>query len=566
MVYYSQISIVEGVSNGTFKTMAKNVGKAVSAPRVTPEMTEEMQGLRMQELEQNIPVKTKSDFESDEAYKEYLLQTYENLRQAEYGYTVRNETMKVYNLACDGASATGKKDNELVWNGYKSYIAAAKTPEEKERRIEQVQNSAMSRAAVMGGICMLGSEEKTVMPSAGLHCCALTASAITAQISGKMGYDGADNLVVPEYRGEIPGARNNIVAAAYISKADSILLHQQRIPEMIPEKPKTAKEKTLNERVRSGELGVGDSFAIKVGGVAGNTASGNHAMVIADVIKDEQGNVTSYVLQANNNRCLKSINVNDTYNYYGSKMVTDIVKTHEFVKGKVGQELENLKGLSLEELEARVVEQRGKTEQVIADLAVTEQYNAQRGYNRGIENVYLADLEKKREVAAQMPDEALGRKAPEIANAQEFVSPAVATLTENPNPEVRPVTETEKPQTTPAQEDKEAVSMDNTGGGISSPETSIDKAALHSAMSADSDEAARKRADLLLQNSSSEKREDWFAYFKGVTVDLDPYALIEKYNEGNNPFERSPDKVPDKVQGNDLAMAMLRKKMNEGRA
>lgn len=552
---------MEGVSKGTFKTMAKKVRRTVSAPKVTPVMTEEMQGLRLQELEQNIPVKTKKDFESEEAYKDYLLKSYENLRQAEYGYTVRNETMKVYNLACDGSNTTGKKDNQLVWDGYKAYIAAAKTPEEKKRRTEQVKDCAMSRAPAMGGMCMLGSENRIVMPRADLHCCAITSSAVTAQISGKMGYDGKDNLVVPEYRGKNPGARNNIVAAAFISKADSIRTHQQYIPEMIPAKPKTAKEKTLSERVRSGELGIGDSFAIKVSGSAGNTSTGNHAMVIADVIKDDNGKVTSYVLQANNSHCLKTINVNDRSNYYGSKMVTDIVKTHEFVNGKIEKEQENLKNLPLAELEAKVVEQRGKTERVIADLAVTEQYNAKRGYNRGIENVYLADLKKKRAAAAQMPDEALGRRNIEKVDVRDAIIPLKAAEVSINAPkkieiDINKAAASKKKM--PQEEVKAAAASENTGA----TEASADRAALRSAMSADSNEAARMRADLLAQNGNSEERADLFAYFKDVTLNLDPYALIEKYNEGHNPFERHTDKA----QTNDLAMVMMRKKMNEGRA
>lgn len=369
---------------GAFSIMATPVKKA--GIKLTAEMVDDVHQYRLGKLEKDIPIKTRSDFESDDAYKSYLLDSYVALRQSEYQYTVRNETMKVYDLACDGAKCTGLTDNDQVWNGYRAYINSAKTPEEKQRRQAQVNDCAIGRAPAMGSVCMNGTSG---IVKGKYHCCAITSSAITAQISAKMGYDGEDNLVIAKYRGDNPGRRNNIVGAPYISHADSIQNNIKVIPEMqrTPVKNKN-QPLTLNQMVKTGKLGVGDSVSLKMS-EGGNTSTGCHAMVIADITKDDNGNVTSYILQANNNRRFATVNVNNSKDYFGSRKVVDCIKTNAWANAKIGSEKENLNQLSVAELEAKVVEQRGKTESVIGELAATERYNVQKGYYQGYGGGYI---------------------------------------------------------------------------------------------------------------------------------------------------------------------------------
>lgn len=360
---------MEEVSKDAFIDMANNAAQN-NPPQITTEMVDEMQNYRSWQVNHECPMRGRSNFQSDEEYKEYLLNTYVKLRENEYKYAVRNETMKVYSLACDAEKnmslRTSHLDNLLVWEGYKRYINAAKTEEEKERRRQQVADCAIARVPEMGGICING-RPNSVLPSEGLHCCAVTASAVVAQISDEMGYGGDQNLIIPKYRGVSPGRANNFVAAAYISTLDSIN-DQIRI---IPDIAYPPKKKTLNDAVKDGDLKIGDSFALAPRDP--NAETTGHAMVLVDVIKDDNGKVTHYTIQGNNPHQLMTIDANKKGGR-GTSIVTTGVGTNAFMQGKFAMEREDLSNLSIAELERRVGEQRKKTERVIADLGITERY------------------------------------------------------------------------------------------------------------------------------------------------------------------------------------------------
>lgn len=364
------------------RTTTRTVAKQPAAPaaKLTVQMVDDVKGYRLAQLEHDVPVKTRADFASDAAYKEYLLDSYVSLRQQEYNYMVQNETMKVYNLACDADTKVrfddSHHDNLLVWDGYQKYIDAAKTPEERKRREQQVADCAMSRVPQMGGMC-ISNKLNPVTPNKGLHCCAITASAEVAQISGKMGYDGAENLVIAKYRGDRPGRRNNMAGARYIADQDSVQNQIQHNPNIRFQPDNNGRPLTLNEAVRTGKLKVGDSFALAPKNP--NSETTGHAMVVADIIRDDKGNITHYTIQGNNPHELLTYGINDLSSRAG-RLVTAGVGTNAFVEGKFVAERQDLSKLSVEELEAKVVEQRGKTEQVIADLGSTEKFNIEHGF------------------------------------------------------------------------------------------------------------------------------------------------------------------------------------------
>lgn len=486
------------------EAMLKGIGKTMAnATTMTPEMIDEMTSYRLYELEEKNPVKTRSDFQSDEEYRTYLLDTYVSLRQTEYEHTVRNETMKVFNLASDAdkkvsITINGKRsthyDNQLVWDGYQKYINSAKTPEERARREQQVADCAMGRASTIGGICLSGKPGGAT-PSEYLHCCAVTASSVVAQVSGKMGYDGKDNLVVPAYRGARPGRRNNIVAAKNIEQADSVQNHIRINPEIryAPQKPQV---RTLSDAVKSGDLNIGDSFAL--GPKNPNAETTGHAMVIADIIRDENGNITAYTIQGNNPHQLMTLGINDKSGRGGSTVIAG-VGTNAFMEGNFVSERQDLSRLSTEELEARVVAQRSQTEQVIADLGTTEKFfvenkfyntSGARGfaqnyvsqYNQAMSNQgyqgYKVDQELAQNLQAEImndipvepiiakdgPDVLMGAKAPKLEelglDAAATPAPAVEVAPAAPNtdapatpaPEVEtPAPEAVRPAFTPAE-------------------------------------------------------------------------------------------------------------------
>ncbi len=371
---------MEAVPKGTDKDMARAPQKhrtLSSAPHITPNMTQDMRDYRLWKLEQDVPVKTRKNFESDDAYKEYLLNSYTALRQQEYEYTVRNETLKVYNLAMDGATALDVKDNNLVWDGYASYInQRGISAEEKERRQQQVNDCAIGRTTVLASKCMYDGK-RMVSPSSTLHCCAITATSVGAQICGKMGYDGDVNIFQAIYR-EKKGVRGNSASAREYFRTDSVTNARAKVG--LETQTSFSGPKTLNQRIASGEIGVGDALSLPTGNSATNTTTGYHAMVVAEVIKDENGKPVAYTLQANNNHCFMTIDVNSKSGW-GVKEVDGSADIHTIIGREIELECDDLQNLPIEELEARVVAQRGKTKEVIGDLQRTEQYNAEKGYD-----------------------------------------------------------------------------------------------------------------------------------------------------------------------------------------
>lgn len=370
-----------------------NQTQAAPAARVTSEMTQDMRDYRLWKLEQDVPVKTQGDFESEDAYREYLLNTYTTLRQQEYEYTVRNETLKVYNLAMDGYSTLRVKDNRLVWNGYAAYInQPGISADEKARRQQQVDDCAMGRAANMASICM-NNGRSIVSPSDNLHCCAITATSVGAQICGEMGYDHEENIFQTVYRGT-RGVRSNIASAREYCATDSVArarveVYSNMTPAQIRQETKISPQKSLNELIASGEIGVGDALALPTGSGATNSTSGAHAMVVAEVIRDGNDNPVAYTLQANNNHCFITIDVNDKRNNWGKKPVINRAETHTIIGKRIEQESADLRDLPIAELEARVVAARSHTEQVVNDLQGTEQYNAEKGYDKGQARQYV---------------------------------------------------------------------------------------------------------------------------------------------------------------------------------
>ena len=99
--------------------MARQPVKRQSEPTITAEMTEQMAAYRHDDLATYNRELKAENFNSEEEYRAALLNQYEDLRYQEYNYTVRNETLKAYNLSCDGRKAGINPNN--AWGGYHEY-------------------------------------------------------------------------------------------------------------------------------------------------------------------------------------------------------------------------------------------------------------------------------------------------------------------------------------------------------------------------------------------------------------------------------------------------------------
>lgn len=154
---------------------------------------------------------------------------------------------------------------------------------------------------------------------------------------------------------------------------------------------------TLREAIKNGNLNIGDSYSLAQKNTATSSTTG-HAMVVVDIVKDKNGNVTSYTVQGNNPHEFFTFGINDKSERAVRRGQAG-VRTSVFMEGKIENEKQDLSKLSTAELEAEVVKQRGETEQVIADLKETETHfvesknynkNAASGFAQGYAKQYAA--------------------------------------------------------------------------------------------------------------------------------------------------------------------------------
>ena len=302
----------------------------------------------------SFPELKEQDFASEEEYKKALQKQYQAIREEEYKYVVQNETLKAFNVSYGNNQYRNTRcENKEAWNGYQG---------------------------TMTDSCFVRTEEiakKSDGHAPGNWCCAISATSMTAQISGKMGYDGKDNLIQPKSRivNGSYGRKNNPGAAGYLNELDSIPLAYRINNKDVGKAP------TLNEAIKQGTIKVGDEFSIATG-KATTHSTGCHAMVLAGVQYGEDGKtVVSYTLQGNNPPTLKQVDANDP-DYYGNRKVVCVTKTNQWVKDK---DAEKTKDMSAEDLQKEIAASRQKISSTIDDIKEAEtEYIQNKRYNKPI--------------------------------------------------------------------------------------------------------------------------------------------------------------------------------------
>jgi len=352
---------------------------------ITESMTVDMATYRKEELNTfNRPIERKNfpeGADGDTEYREALLDQYKKLRDKEYRYTVQNEAMKVYNLACDGRSNLGSNkghENKHVWNAYKgtSFEVAA-----RDTAVVNIPTMVRDMGWNPDGMCRTQNKDKKgQVKSVGAYSCAIVGSAIQMEVSNKMGYTGDNNFV---------DAASSKTPLASASGAVTCVDDKYQIQ---------GKGKTLNQMVLSGQLSLGDEVSIRTSDnpdVA--TASGCHVLTITDIKYDYNGNIKNYTIQASNNCSYTTVDPKKN-SYPGNKLVQNAAQTHLWINEKINEERQNLASLSNEELAQRVQETKERTEGVIDNLQTTESYAAthKRGgksYISGIQTQYNQDYQ-----------------------------------------------------------------------------------------------------------------------------------------------------------------------------
>ena len=325
----------------------------------------EAKSVRQLQLD-NIKTPQRENYQSEEEYRNALIQTYNQLRNTEYNHIVLNECTKVYNIARD-AKRNGEHENTQIWRGFRNY---------------EVGDSAVVRTPELGRT-IYGSKQDITENYAS---CAITAISLCSQCSAKMGYDGAQNLFQAQKRnnpaapfthinianGTFLGCANNSASARDFCATESIAPYCTKHEEKI----------TLQELMKSGEIKPGDMISIKTKNGATNTTSGYHAITIADITYDKTGNITHYTVHENNPRGLKTYNINDTNNYANYKVNT-VSHVNNMINDRVANETNNK---SIEELEQMVTSTKERTSNTINSLYEAETYMYNKQYAQTPQN------------------------------------------------------------------------------------------------------------------------------------------------------------------------------------
>lgn len=345
--------------------------QASPTPAITAEMTEQMATYRHDDLATFNRELKLENFNSEEEYRAALLNQYEDLRYQEYNYTVRNETLKAYNLSCDGRKAGINPNN--AWGGYHEYPQFLRQHTEHADSAQVQQFPELCRNPKYMNSHKNIKKDGTVK-SVGAYTCAITSTALQMQICDKMGYDN-NNIVIDK------------TCYASATGAATCVPKQYQI---------NGDGKTLNQMVLAGEISVGDEVSIypkpnnKKKDNTVITASGKHCITIASINRDKNGEIIGFTYQANNVEAFRDVDIHDNSGQ-GGKLVYNAVKTHVWMEDKIKEERTQLSQKTTEELAAEVSATRQRTGDLIDNLQKTEQYAA--SHRKGNMQNYLADAQ-----------------------------------------------------------------------------------------------------------------------------------------------------------------------------
>ncbi len=298
---------MEAVPKGTDKDMAK--GSAA-------QNAENMAGMRRKDVENNYPELKRADFDSDEAFAEALREQYRALRESEYEMEVSRQCLEMFN-----ASSKIRKINRDIW------IKPLKDKEENVNKRDSAVYTACERPPMLDP-----RKPAPYVKNGGIACCAKTAVSVVAQVSDNLGYTGTDNIM---------SQTDRLASMASASGVHDAVGNKQY--------KKTGK---LCDLVKSGEIGPGAVVSVPS---PGNGGSGYHAMVLAGVRRDKNGNVSGYYLQGNNKTSYTYYDINDKSGRNTSQVIC--TATNQWMNERIDNELA---GKTPEEMQAMINAAKGR--------------------------------------------------------------------------------------------------------------------------------------------------------------------------------------------------------------
>lgn len=292
------------------EAMPKGMEKTMAVRDV--QSTNDMAMQRRDSIRINFPELKKEDFANNEAYTEALSEQYRRLRTEEYELEVNRQCLEMFT-----ASSSVAKINRDIWLKSLDKTAEADSCVVNAYKRQPILNPNSNAPYVKNG---------------GIASCAKTAVAVVAQVSDNLGYTGSDNFTTKTGKG------GSLASAKGVH--DCIGNEEYR---------KTGR---LCDLVKSGEIGAGAIVSVPS---PNNGGSGYHAMVLADVRRDEKGNVQGYYLQGNNKTSYSYVDINDTKGNNVKQVIC--TATNEWMNNRVSDELA---GKTPEELQTMIADTKGR--------------------------------------------------------------------------------------------------------------------------------------------------------------------------------------------------------------
>ena len=314
------------------RPVQKTENPATKAAGITDEVAQK----RKRQAADNFPRLERSQFPSEQAYREALLQQYHAMRQQEYQYVCLNEGIKAYDVSLTICNRTGnsKAMNTAAWNGCQNIMKTY--PDMRE----EVSDSCYVRIPTV--------VTNSLNDGHSYNCCGVSSKALESKISAEMGFDGKNNFVQPYHQQP---------AAACHRAADGFKNDPNCAKYYIP-------NGNLWKLISDGKVGPGATIAIP----SGRTESNYHAKTVVAVNYDENGKLKSYVLQGNNQTSFEVVSSSEKYKHVG------VADMNRWMNDKLNNEMQQQRSLSTDEMARMVERERQQLNNRIDDLEQSENH------------------------------------------------------------------------------------------------------------------------------------------------------------------------------------------------
>lgn len=310
------------------------------------------------ELETKYPLSQPVDFNNDrEAYRQFLLDGCNKLREQEYMYASERICLEFYKKGMDKGGDKGGNDNrtfsEKALSSQNPYTDVEKEPLNSQKHSKNLPDKKYEP----GTQC--APEIARKCGAEGKACCAVTAT------SREIGIMDALDIPADDIKPRAGASYNfESLPEKYRYVPDSFKKVQKKVSGTQAFREKKGKE-NASVFIKNGELDAGDQIAVP----SKSSKSGSHSMTIVSVDRDENGNPTGFTVQGNNKSTLDYYPI--TEGQESGPLINNIGQFSKYAKDKLDLEKAERQNMSIQELENEYAALINRNTKEIAMLSET---------------------------------------------------------------------------------------------------------------------------------------------------------------------------------------------------